>query len=188
MTAHPPGGRTDFTVPWIDFGTRYEGALVFSLPPADEEDVRAFRRSRPVPGAVESRPHLTLLFLGHPTGRQLMELVDRLHPLRHETIETRTRGLDTFRHQGRVINLHLRVEPVAGLLALHRRALALGRGFEWFDPGIYCGDHYRPHVSLFDRIAIPPEEMEGAGVARGWSDRPLRLGDLHVMADPLGRV
>ncbi|MGH7339761.1 MAG: 2'-5' RNA ligase family protein [Candidatus Rokuibacteriota bacterium] len=130
-------------------------------------------------------PHVTLLYLNYTSGWRLLHLQERLIELRHETVTVRATGVGTFEDDGRIVNIHVRLERNAALVAAHERALALVGSLDGFDPGPFCEDRFTPHLSIFRRIAWPAADRTVLARMGPWNGRSITLSDLHVMADPV---
>jgi len=176
-----------FRLPWVDVMSRYESALVYALPDDVVAHVEALRRSLGVeaPPEFQLEPHLTVLFLGHMDGTQLLALWQCLHQHRGATTEVGLQNLGTFRSGSRVTNIHIRVAPGAEILALHERVRQACSQFRWFAPGPYVGSGYTPHISVFDGIDIAGDSLDLPSPP--WTaGLEVTCCDLHMIAKQLG--
>ena len=81
--------------------------------------VDAVRRAHRIDDAVVDPPHVTLLFLGRPPGRLLLELHAALHAASTVRPRAETAGMAVFRSNGLVTNIHLRLAPNPALEQAH---------------------------------------------------------------------
>lgn len=150
--------------------------------------VDAVRRAHRIDDAVVDPPHVTLLFLGRPPGRLLLELHAALHAASTVRPRAETAGMAVFRSNGLVTNIHLRLAPNPALEQAHGMLLDTARKFAWFAPGPFAGASYLPHISIYDRISLDPAEARRIIDTADWKDLSFTLGDAHVRAVPLSPV
>lgn len=139
---------------------RYESALVFLLPEPATQWICALRAEFDLAAPPEHQliPHMTLLYLGHMSGTDLLEVQQQLAVLAAPAIQAVPTRFGTFRRDGRVCNVHVRMESAA-VQGLHARALGQCESLPWFSRRGYVGDRYTPHVSVCDRIDVPDEDL-----------------------------
>ena len=140
--------------PWFDENAYYKSALVYRLPPDLEGRVDQCRKllADQVSAPYQTQPHMTLCYLGCNHGREMVELWHRLGKTALPRLEIRITGLATFERQGRVANIHARVQGTPDVQAAHEKTLRICRQSSWFQPGAYAGKGYIPHISIFEGI------------------------------------
>lgn len=159
LTAHRPATGVhaldahDALIP----GARYESALVFGLPDALNDYVEELRRELALPAPSEDMlaPHLTVLFVGHWTAETLeyyRRAIASLAPVRVEVVFSK---LGFFGTREGISNVHLAVESERGLRSLHAKAIVECAAAGWTPQTDFLGPRYSPHVSVFDRLALP---------------------------------
>jgi 2'-5' RNA ligase len=173
-------------LPWIEKTGRYESALVFDLPETLAEQILRARQALDVsyPPEHQLAPHLTLLYLGHMNGAQLLQLWEHLSVFKDQSVVGRLDGIDSFHSGNRVINLHFKVRRDPVLRELHERAYHLCQQFPWFNPGPFVNSGYQPHISFLDRIDIPESQLPTLGVNPTLPEE-IRLVNPHMIAKRL---
>lgn len=135
----------------------HECALVLSLEEGLRERVNRERQLFGDDKLLQRQldPHITLLYCGFQPPAQLKRLDELGAGFVAREIEFQVKDVSIFYNRaGLLTNVHYTVES-AGLHALHRELLAAYRdaGFQMHTP--YVGDHYTPHISIFDRLVMP---------------------------------
>lgn len=164
---------------------RYETALVFDVSRAVHAAVARLRERSVLSGHAswQARPHLTILFVGFPDRETLERLERALRGPPFATLEVPLSGFGCFETQGVITNLHIAVEPVPELLAVHEWARSRCESVGWQPPPEYVGSHYLPHITVFGEIEAP------LGTMKAFSGRKIpsraRLGGLDLRAHPV---
>lgn len=100
-------------------------------------------------------PHITVLYCGFKDPSALATLAviaERFHPC---SVEFQIRDVAVFYNRaGLLTNVHYALESPQ-LHSLHNEVLEAYKqaGFPLSTP--YVGQHYKPHISIFDRLAMP---------------------------------
>lgn len=159
-------GRTGVHLlgPETVYGT-FEAALVFSLPPAEEDQVEALRAvlspRLAAPEDLALAPHVTLVFVGRWPAERLRTFIGAV-PASAGRVRVRWSRLGTFIRARRVVNVHIDIDRDGALHALHDRVCARLASEGWFPQTPYVGPRYHPHVSIVDGIDVDAETAAGA--------------------------
>jgi 2'-5' RNA ligase len=145
----------------------WETSLIFEPSPEVVARVLAFRTHPRLAAYTKelSRPHVTALFVGHLSDSKVrsLELALALPP--HQTIEAGLLGWGRFARSDGTVNLHIRVEPVTELLAVHQWALQVCRKHDWTPPADTSAKNYMPHITVADGPLDPSSVMHDLGNA-----------------------
>lgn len=151
----------------LDAGSVYDAAFVYLLPDELARAIAALRRALADFGARETQltPHATVVYLGRRTGAQLLRCAGLLLQAGPAAAATAVEGFGYFGDDSVVGNLHCRLEPTA-LARQHVRCLDLLATIGEKADTPFVRERYRPHISLFDGIALPRAQAESAVAAR----------------------
>lgn len=162
VIASPAGGPSTgpFQHRMIGAADRYESALVYRLGPQLTRWIQDVReRLHLAPEIRQLEPHLTVLYLGRLEGSKLVELHQRLSRLEWARSEVHFGDLGSFRRNGTIINVHLRVTFEEGLRSLHRRALEVCSEAGHIPQSEHIGASYLPHVTIFDDLELAAADL-----------------------------
>lgn len=164
----------EFAQPWFSEESAYEAAVVYFLSADDAKEVTASRAVAGDHAGLQMEPHFTLLYLGHMTGANLRVMAEDLGGIGWPSLTVRVNGIGAFYKDERVTNVHLKLEPVADVLQMHRRAYEAASRHPWFSPGSYVDGGYVPHISIVDRVNLAAFDRDDLRL-QSWVGRPIAL-------------
>jgi 2'-5' RNA ligase len=164
-------------------GELFETSLILRVSPELHDSIEEIRAKLAISASMpQTRPHLTLLFVGILERAVLDRIEHELRAPPFASLEVRLRGLDSFSRSGVLENIHIRVERSPEIVAFHDWALSVCRRAGWAPPSDISGPNYLPHVTIFGNIAVPPYTMEKINLPV--IPTSTRLHDLRLRAHP----
>ncbi len=171
----------------VDSGRLYKTALVFGLPQTLENQIRELRARihSQFPLAPQVVPHLTLLFIGRPTGRELLPLREALAPLSRSSLSIQLTDIGFFTTSAGRRNIHVGVASTQQLATMHDRAIKACRDIGWLPQTRYLQDRFVPHLTICNQSMVSADAVAELLDDFASPVGAIQLSDPYLLAKPL---
>lgn len=169
-----------YVLPLNQRADRYEMALVGTLPEAVSSEIQRLRRRLLIAvggSAPQLPPHLTILYLGIMSPSEALRTWAHMAAFRHPSVCAEVGSVGTFKSGAHIVNLHVRIEPIAQLQILHDAARIHYESLPWAISARRSAHDFVPHVSILDGVHLREPVPHATVAPAAW-----RFDDLRLMA------